>query len=128
MIPARPLEGKRILVLEDDYYLAKDEKALLERAGAEVVGPFGIAQQGSELPGEGHLDGAVVDINLGLGPCFDFARALVGCGVPFVFVTGYDAAVMPDELSHIERVEKPICARDFIAAVARLAEAPPGPR
>ncbi len=127
MIPARPLEGKRILVLEDDFYLAKDEKTLLERAGAEVVGPFGNAQHGSGLPGEGPLDGAVVDINLGLGPCFDFARALVGRGVPFVLVTGYDAAVIPDDLSHIERVAKPIRDRDFIAAIARLAEAPSGP-
>lgn len=63
MIPARPLEGKRILVLEDDFFLAKDEQALLEQAGAEVVGPLGSAQQGSGLPGEGRLDGAVVDIN-----------------------------------------------------------------
>jgi DNA-binding response OmpR family regulator len=128
MIPARPLEGKRILVLEDDFYLAKDEKALLEQAGAEVVGPFGGAEQGSGLPGQGHLDGAVVDINLGLGPSFDFARALKDRGVPFVFVTGYDAAVIPDELSHIERVEKPIRNRDFIAAVARLGETQPEPR
>jgi DNA-binding NtrC family response regulator len=125
MIPARLLEGKRILVLEDDFYLAQDEKALLEQAGAEVVGPFGSAPHGSGLPGEGRVDGAVVDINLGLGPSFDFAQALEDRGIPFVFVTGYDAAVIPDELSHIERVEKPIRDRDFIAAVARLGEARP---
>lgn len=121
MTSARPLEGKRILVLEDDFYLAKDESALLKEAGAEVIGPFGSAQQGGELPGTGRLDGAVVDINLGLGPDFGFARALQDRGVPFVFVTGYDAAVIPVELSHIERVEKPIRTQDFIAAVARLA-------
>lgn len=122
MSSARPLEGKRILVLEDDFYLARDEKMLLEQAGAEVVGPFGSAQQGGGLPGTGRLDGAVVDINLGSGPSFDFARALEEKGVPFVFVTGYDAAVIPDELAHVERVEKPIRDRDFIAAVARLGE------
>ena len=120
MTPGRPLEGKRILVLEDDFYLARDEKALLEKAGAVVVGPFGTAFRGDELPTADELDGAVVDINLGQGPNFDFARTLKERGVPFVFVTGYDAAVVPPELSGAERLEKPFRDRDFIAAVGRL--------
>jgi FixJ family two-component response regulator len=40
-------------------------------------------------------------------------------GVPFVFVTGYDRALIPPELGSAQRLEKPIRDRDLIAAVAR---------
>ena len=120
MTGERPLEGKRILVIEDDYYLASDEKALLEQAGATVVGPFGASCRERDLAEAGALDGALVDINLGEGPSFDFARLLAERGVPFVFVTGYDLAIIPAELSNAPRIEKPIRERDLIAAVAKL--------
>lgn len=115
-----PLLGKRILVLEDDFYLASDEKALLEQAGAEVAGPFGSGCSVRDIEEAGPIDGAVVDINLGKGPGFDLARALADRGVKFVFVTGYDAAMVPDELSHVPRLEKPIRERDLIAAMTEL--------
>ena len=38
-VPARALQGRRILVVEDDYVLAQELKADLERQGAEVLGP-----------------------------------------------------------------------------------------
>ena len=117
----RLLEGKRILIIEDDFYLASDEKALLERAGATVVGPFGSRCTDEDIDAAGEVDGAVVDINLGQGPNFDFARRLLGRGTPFVFVTGYDAAVVPSELSHVPRIEKPVRERQLIAALADVA-------
>ena len=115
-----PLRGKRILVLEDDFYLATDEKALLEQAGATVVGPFGSSCAAQDVLDAGPLDGALVDINLGAGPSFDFARLLSGLGVPFLFVTGYDEASIPHELASAPRLEKPIRERELLAAVSRL--------
>ena len=119
----RLLEGKRILVIEDDFYLASDENVLLERAGATVVGPFGSACTDADIEAAGEVDGAVVDINLGQGPNFDFALRLRSRGTPFVFVTGYDAAVVPSELSHVPRIEKPVRERQLIAALADVAGA-----
>ena len=121
MTQQRFLEGKRILVLEDDYYLATDEKASLQRAGAEVVGPFGSACTERDLLAAGHLDAALVDINLGTGPSFDFARLLAERGIPFIFVTGYDEAVIPREFLSAPRLEKPVRERDLVAAVTCLA-------
>jgi FixJ family two-component response regulator len=115
-----PLKGKRILVLEDDFYLATDEKALLERAGATVVGPLGSSCLPGDIDAAGPLDGAVVDINLGRGSDFGFARLLHQRGTPFVFVTGYDAAVIPADLASIPRLEKPVRERDLISAVSQI--------
>lgn len=124
MTRQRPLEGKRILVLEDDFYLASDETALLQQAGATVVGPFGSACAQSTLECIGHLDGAVVDINLGSRPSFAFARMLADRDVPFVFVTGYDKVVIPRELADAPRLEKPIRDDELVDAIARLARTP----
>ena len=35
------LEGRRILLVEDEYFQALDTKRCLEDAGAEVIGPAG---------------------------------------------------------------------------------------
>ncbi|PAX07983.1 hypothetical protein [Sphingomonas lenta] len=126
MTDERPLAGKRILVLEDDFYLASDEKELLERAGASVAGPFGRSCDERDLLDAGPVDAAVVDVNLGTGPDFGLARLLTDRGVPFVFVTGYDEAVIPDELSHAPRLEKPIRERELVAALTGLVAVPLG--
>lgn len=123
MTSEQPLQGKRILVVEDDFYLASDEADLLKQAGATVVGPLGAACSEQDIASAGPLDGAVVDINLGSGPNFALARVLTSHGVPFAFVTGYDADVVPEEFAGAPRLEKPIRGRDLIAAVAELTAA-----
>ncbi|MFD1950827.1 hypothetical protein ACFSGX_08610 [Sphingomonas arantia] len=120
MTPPDALAGQRILVLEDDFYLAREQKLILEQAGAVVIGPFGTAVRVDELASLGAVDSAIVDINLGRGPTFEFARWLQARGVPFVFVTGYDAATIPPDLSHIDRLEKPIRATELVQALLHL--------
>ncbi|MDB5667734.1 MAG: histidine kinase [Alphaproteobacteria bacterium] len=119
MTAVAPLAGISVLIVEDDYYLASDEKAALESAGARVVGPCGNADEAAGVAASEPVDCAVVDVNLGEGPSFAFARTLQQQGVPFVFVTGYDRALIPPELGSAQRLEKPIRDRDLIAAVAR---------
>lgn len=117
------LNGLRILVLEDDYYLATDIKTVIEGAGGRVIGPFGTAEEArSAFDAEG-ADLAVVDINLGQGPVFDFARHLVSARLPFLFATGYDQSVVPDDLRAVVRLEKPFCPAALVAAAATANEA-----
>lgn len=119
MTAKAPLVGINVLVVEDDFYLASDEKSALEKAGARVIGPCRDGDEAAGLAAAERIDCAVVDVNLGEGPDFAFARVLHRRGVPFVFVTGYDQALIPAELGIAERLEKPIRNRDLIAAVAR---------
>lgn len=119
---SKRLTDKRILILEDDFYIADDEKSLLEGAGAQVVGPFGSGCSQDDIDGAGRLDGAIIDINLGRGPNFDVPRRLRERGVPFIFVTGYDEAVIPADLSDAPRIEKPIDERTYVLSVAKMVE------
>ena len=111
-----PLDGLRILVVEDEYYLATDARKVIEDAGGQVVGPFGTADDARAALDAGGADLAVIDINLGNGPAFDLARYLNSTKLPFLFATGYDQAVVPDDLKAIVRLEKPFRAADLVSA------------
>jgi CheY-like chemotaxis protein len=111
------LRGCSVLVIEDQFLLAEDLQRLLHEAGADVVGPFSdpgsaIAAAKQEKP-----TCALVDINLGEGPDFEAAEALLGLGAPVVFVTGYGAEVVPAALSHIRHIRKPAQREEILAAV-----------
>src|SRR3712207_9551920 len=95
-MPEEILRGKRVLVVEDDYFLAEDMRTDLERAGAEVVGPIPRLKQALDLLARGErLDGTVLDINLAGEMVYPLADALRERGVPFVFATGYEEKNIP---------------------------------
>jgi DNA-binding response OmpR family regulator len=114
------LAGQRILVLEDDYYLASHAASALRAAGADVIGPFPREAAAIEAVRHGGLTSAVVDINLGPGPSFETAHALREADVPFIFLTGYDQGAIPDEFGGVPRLEKPVEPRQLVRALDRL--------
>lgn len=121
MTGAPDLTGKIVLVVEDDYYVASDTAAALRGAGAEVLGPCPTEEDALNLLEEETPTAAVLDLNLGGGgPRFEIAHVLVKRGTPFVFMTGYDPDMIPDELADVVRLQKPIALRDIVEAVSQL--------
>jgi DNA-binding response OmpR family regulator len=116
-----PLEGLRILIVEDDFYLATDQQHMLEQAGATVIGPTGDSEEAARLADPRQIDCAILDINLGRGPSFELAAMLGARGIPYLFTTGYDAAAIPSNFADIIRLEKPVRNQEAIAALRRLA-------
>jgi DNA-binding LytR/AlgR family response regulator len=116
------LNGLRVMVIEDDFYLAADTQWTLENAGASVVGPFPDAVKGIGALDTQPLDCAVLDINLGGAPSFKAATVLKQLDIPFVFITGYDANAIPPEFKHVERLEKPVDPRRLVQAVFRVCQ------
>lgn len=114
-----PIQGKRILLLEDDYYLASDASAILKDAGAEIVGPFGRAEDALDALENGGVDAGVIDINLGTGPEFGVAEALRARGIRFIFATGYGEGVVPPSLGEVRRLEKPFKPSELLSALSR---------
>lgn len=103
-----PAAGKRILVAEDEYFIAKDVVDELEAAGAEVVGPVATTAAALSFVAGSRLDGAILDINLRDGLVYPVADALLERGVPFVFATGFGAAMIPERFAGIALCEKPV--------------------
>jgi CheY-like chemotaxis protein len=112
------LDGLSILVLEDEYILGDEAKSVLLRAGAEVVGPFGTAGEALAAAEQQRPDCALLDLHLGDGLDFEPARALKRRGVPLVFFTGYDMAVVPPDLRQEHFLEKPVFMAAIVEAVA----------
>lgn len=120
MSEASKLDGWRVLVVEDEFYLADDFRKWLENAGAVVAGPTGNVAEAAVILGSEKPDAAVVDINLGYGPTFELASKLRAEGVPFIFATGYDEASIPAQHVNTPRLEKPFGPEQLVRAVSGL--------
>lgn len=105
----QPLRERRILAVEDEYYLAMDLERDLTTAGATVLGPVPSVEKALALiASEPRIDAAVLDINLGGDMSFPVADVLVARGIPFVITTGYVDGDLTKRYPYIALCEKPI--------------------
>ena len=111
------LSGKKILVVEDEYYLATDIARALTAAGAKVLGPCPDAESALDVLSDEAPSGVLLDINLGDGADFRVAAALAKRQIPFIFATGYDPEVIPAEFSSIKCLHKPLRLNDIVQAL-----------
>lgn len=102
------LAGKRILIVEDEYFIAHDICDFLRECGADIVGPACRLEQGITLAQETKpLDFAVLDVNLAGKSAVAIARTLKDRDIPFMFLTGYDAGFVAEEFFDAPCITKP---------------------
>lgn len=117
------LQGKAILVVEDEFFIAKEIQQVLVQAGALIVGPVGDVASGLALAEGEALDFAVLDVNLNGAACFTIADRLAARGVPYLFLTGYDVWALPDTYRGAPCVPKPFSAEQLVAAIKQSSDA-----
>jgi PAS domain S-box-containing protein len=107
---ARPQSpsGQRVLLVEDEALVAMMIQDWLAEAGHSVIGPISRASEALQAATEADYDAAILDINLGDGMAYPVADIVAKRGVPFVFVTGYEADTIDDRFSHVPILQKPI--------------------
>ena len=113
----RPLLGLRVLVVEDDYFIALELCTALRGAGADVLGPARDLESGLAAVRNEHIDCGVLDINLQGRIGFQIATELRSRNVPVIFATGYTRSTIPAELADLPRLEKPVDLRALCRAV-----------
>ena len=114
------LKGHCVLVVEDEYYLAKDVRQTLKAEGAEIMGPFPRLEEAMAALVDRTPHCAILDVNLGQGASFDLADELRARGVPFLFFTGYDREVIPSRFADVPRLEKPVDAPRLVTAAVAV--------
>jgi len=119
--PLQDLKGCRVLLIEDEYYIADDLGQRLSAHGAVLLGPAPTLEKALALVQEAErIDGAVIDLNLRGEAAFPVADALAARNVPFVFATGYAASVIPARYEHVPRWEKPYHLEELVQALPAL--------
>jgi CheY-like chemotaxis protein len=116
-----PLSGAKVLVLEDETLVSMMVEDMLLDLGCEVVGPFAKLDQALAFVagGDGRIDAALLDVNLGGVRSFPMAEALADKGVPFVFTTGYDESGLPDIWRGRPTLRKPFMMGEMAEALRK---------
>ncbi|CAL8481348.1 response regulator [Caballeronia sp. S22] len=116
---ARILDGRSIMVVEDDYLVALALSTVLEEAGARVVGPIASAQEAVALleAGREKVDAAVLDVDLNGEKSYPVADALASRDIRFVFATGYGIDALAEDYRHYPRCQKPFDHRAILNAL-----------
>lgn len=118
------LQGRRILLVEDEFFLADELARILIAAGVEVIGPVPSVESALKLLGSVALpDTAILDVDLGGEHVYPVADALLAHGVPFLFTTGYDQASIPDWYATARVLRKPMNSDVLIRELGSLFEA-----
>ena len=96
----------RILILEDDPFIALDLQAIVEGQGHEIVRVFDTLAEAREHLGDG-FDFALLDIDVTDGKSFGLAAALIEMRIPFAFVSASRPSEVPSHLRGVSFIPKP---------------------
>ncbi len=119
------LAGRRVLVVEDEPFIAMTLEDMLTDFGCVVAGSVSQISEALAIIATGELDAAVLDVNLGTQKIDAVADELARRGFPFVFTTGYGRTGVPAPHNKRGVVQKPFRAEELAAALAlELVRAP----
>jgi CheY-like chemotaxis protein len=109
----------RILIVEDEPIVALNYASILEEAGYEIVGPVGTIRRAFVAIESEHIDGAVLDIDIGGVPVDPIIMALQRKHLPYIFVSAFPVMVGPYKDAVF--LDKPCTAKQLLKAPNGLA-------
>jgi CheY-like chemotaxis protein len=118
------LSGRRLLVVEDELMILIRIEDMLADLGCETVAAA-TASKALTLISEQQFDAAMLDVNLGGEKTFAVADALIACGVPFLFATGYVGDDIRSRYIDRPMLRKPFRPHHLADALARLLASTP---
>jgi CheY-like chemotaxis protein len=122
---ARPngagLHGLKVLVAEDEAFIAFDLECTLREFGCVVLPAAPSVAGALAILGAERPDVALLDANLADGSAAPVAAALAAAGVPFAVVTGHAAGGIGEAaLRGAPHLGKPYGLRDLRVTLAQL--------
>ena len=118
--PEAAVQGRRVLVVEDEPLIALEIEAELAAAGATVLGPVGIKEDAARLIETEPLDAALLDATLAGKPVDALAAALDARDVPFAFTSGHGPAELPEGFRDRPLLGKPFNAEALLDLISAL--------
>ena len=111
---AAPLQGLRVLILEDEALVAMLLEDMLGDLGCEIALTASRVAQAVAFTADpaNSVDVAVLDVNVAGETSGPAAQALADRGVPLVFATGYGESGLPDAFRGRPTLQKPFGMAD----------------
>jgi len=110
-----------VLVVEDNPVLAEAITFALSTFGWSVTGPFATNEAALEAIEAEGFKAAILDLDLGSTLSVPTAERLRERGIPFLFMTGHDAAaVVPAEFKDEPCLVKPVEPEQLVEALEAL--------
>ena len=117
--PGMPAVPDDVLLVEDDPIIALDFEDTILGLGVKTVRTAANVAKALQLIADRPPQFALLDVGLVREKSFAIAERLDVLKIPFVFVTGYDAAIsIPAPFSDRPRLPKP-CSTEALEAVLR---------
>jgi DNA-binding response OmpR family regulator len=110
----------RVLIVEDEFFIAMDNQFVLEEAGFEVGGVAATVQEAEQFIDRNGWDAAILDANLNGVSAEPIAKRLRQCGVPFLVLSGYSSDQMKGALADAPFLSKPSETNTLVSAVLAL--------
>jgi len=111
------LEGRRVLVIEDEALVSMFIQDTLADIGCEVIGDASRFDDAMNKARSLSFDVAILDVNLNGQETFSIAHTLVERGLAFMFATGYGANNVPPEFETAPVLQKPFQQKDLEQAL-----------
>ncbi|WP_337267626.1 HWE histidine kinase domain-containing protein [Oryzifoliimicrobium ureilyticus] len=119
---AKRLEGRSVLLVEDNLIIAMDCEDILRGLGAAQLAMAPNIAQAMEAMRDTHFDLAILDVNLGEENSLPIAHRLAAMQVPFIFATGYGEAMIRTEgFEDMPVLQKPYTSDAIVSALDLLA-------
>ena len=114
----------RVLIAEDEFLVGIQLEEDLRSAGCSIVGPFSRLETATLAARRERFDLALLDINLNGDRVYPLADELSARGAPFIFLSGYLSAALPERFRGSPRMAKP---HDPAALLKAIRAAVPDP-
>lgn len=119
------LDGRRVLIVEDEPIIGFALEDIVETIGGQVCGTaFRVPDALAMLEAAG-CEAAILDVNVAGERSYAVADALMARGVPFIFATGYGDSEHPPRFARWPTVTKPYGLDEIRDGLARALFDPP---
>jgi CheY-like chemotaxis protein len=106
---------KRLLIVEDEHFLAEEARRKLRELGAILIGPIGDIGHALELIEGKEVDAAILDVHLDAPLVFPVVETLERLKLPYVFAVshgppsvpaGFTGFILCEKAAEIEHIAK----------------------
>lgn len=106
---SKPMDTARVLVVEDEYFIADDCAKILIDLGCQVAGPFGRLEDAEQFldQASGEIGGALLDVNLQGSSVYPLLDRLLWLNIPVALYTGYSPEYLPERFRNLPVFTKP---------------------